>query len=177
MKCARCSHAMAITERASHRRYMICSHKSVTRGAGCSGTGYTILESYVYDQIKSKLTAFEALDNPTATPESPRVIQNKIQLAQIDEQIEALVAKVPEVNHVLMAAINAKVEELDAERQALSLEIVSANSMRSSGAFASILDHVAAWEDASIGEKERVVDALIDRITIADGKMDIFWNI
>lgn len=156
---------------------MICSHKSVTRGAGCSGTGYTILESYVYDQIKSKLTAFEALDNPTATPESPRVIQNKIQLAQIDEQIEALVAKVPEVNHVLMAAINAKVEELDAERQALSLEIVSANSMRSSGAFASILDHVAAWEDASIGEKERVVDALIDRITIADGKMDIFWNI
>ena len=65
----------------------------------------------------------------------------------------------------------------DAGRQALSLEIVTANSMRSSDALTSIFDHVAAWEDASTEERERVVDVFIDKITIADGKMDIFWNI
>ena len=163
IKCGHCGHAMFVTKIAAQKRYMSCSYRRNTRGAGCTGAGCTVyadrVESYVYGQIKSKLAAFEALDGPAAAPESPKVIQNKIRLSQIDGQIEA------------------KVEKLDAERQALSLEIVTANSMRSSDALTSIFDHVAAWEDASTEERERVVDVFIDKITIADGKMDIFWNI
>ena len=88
-----------------------------------------------------------------------------------------LVAKVASANDVLMRIINQKVEELDAERQALSLENISMNSVRAQDSFSTILNHVSQWEDTSIQERERVVDAFIEKITIADGKMDIAWNI
>lgn len=179
VKCGHCGHAMCVNSKKG-RRYMNCSHRFSTHGQGCQGAGCTVhvhkLEAYVYQQIKDKLAEFKSLTQRGA-PESPKSAQNKIRMAQIDDEIEALVAKVASANDVLMRIINQKVEELDAERQALSLENISMNSVRAQDSFSTILNHVSQWEDTSIQERERVVDAFIEKITIADGKMDIAWNI
>ena len=108
---------------------MNCSHKYVTKGLGCSGTGSRIyvdeLENYVLKQIKGKLAEFEGLNEQNATQTNPRLNENKIRLAQIDKEIDDLVEKVSGANSVLMRYINEKVEQLDAERRALSEENLS----------------------------------------------------
>lgn len=179
-KCGKCNHALIISGRAPSPRYMQCSYKNSTRGVGCPGPGCTIhadkVERYVFEQIKEKLSAFRSLENMDVQTASPKAIENRIRLTQIDEEIEGLIAKVSSANETLMRLINQKVEELDAERRSLSMENVSMNAY-SSGTYATIFDHVESWETTSIEERERVVDAFIQKITIADGKMDIVWNI
>lgn len=107
-------------------RYMNCSYKYITKGLGCSGTGSRIyadeLENYVLKQIKGKLAEFEGLNEQNATQTNPKLNENKIRLAQIDKEIDDLVEKVSGANSVLMRYINERVEQLDAERRALSEE-------------------------------------------------------
>lgn len=178
-KCGHCNHALVINKQTPDRRYMQCSYRNITRGVGCSGTGCTIhadkVESYIFEQIKEKLSAFNTLDNHVQTA-SPKAIENKIRLAQIDEEINGLVAKVPSANEALMRMINQRVDELDSERRSLSMETVSMN-VYSSSSYATIFDCVERWDQTTTEERQRVVDVLIDKITIADNAMDITWNI
>lgn len=180
-KCGHCGHALACSGANKKYRYFVCSYKTNTKGVGCSGTGCTIhankVESYIYEQIREKLSMFRSLEQPTAQPVSAKAAQNKIRIAKIDEEIDALVAKVPSANDTLMRIINQRVEALDAERQSLSFEIVSMSTFQTSSALETICRHVEDWEQASIEERERVADVLIEKITIADGKMDVIWNI
>ena len=180
-KCGHCDHALAISGGKAKYRYMVCSYKNNTRGVGCTGTGCIIhadkVENYIFEQIKEKLSMFRSIENPAVQPVNPKAAQNKIRIAKIDKEINALIAKVPSANDTLMRFINQRVEELDAEKQSLSFENVSMNTLQSSSALEAIFRHVEDWDHASIEERERVVDALIEKITIADGKMDVFWNV
>lgn len=181
VKCANCNHAMMISHPMGRRRYMQCSFRNSTRGEGCSGPGCTVyadkVEDYVFRQIKERLSIFANLESPDMPASNPKIIQNKIRLQEIDDEISALVSKVANANDVLMELINQKVEELDAERRTLSMENVSIDSLQGSTISKTIFDHIASWADASTEERQRVVDALIDKIMLANGKLDIVWNI
>ena len=184
VKCGNCNHAMVINKTNSTNatyRYMQCSYRNNTRGVGCSGPGCTVhadkVEDYIFQQIKKKLSVFESLENPAGRPVNPKVAENKIRIAKIGEEIAALVAKVPEANNVLMQLINSKVEELDAQKRTLEMENLSLASCGAARFSKTIFDHINSWENASTAEKQRVVDVLIQKITIANGKMDVTWNI
>lgn len=181
VKCANCNHAMMISSAAGKKRYMQCSYRNSTRGVACSGPGCTVyadkVEEHVFRQMKERLSAFMSLESPELPASNPKIIQNKIRLQEIDDEISALVDKVASANDVLMGLINQKVEELDAERRTLSMENVSIDSLQSSEVSKTIFDHIASWESTSTEERERVVDVLIDKIMLADGKLDIVWNI
>ncbi len=78
---------------------------------------------------------------------------------------------------VLMKYIDEKISELDAERKVLQEEIVTANVTNTEGGLKQITNHVKTWETLSFEDRQAVVDTLIKVIRIADGNIEITWNI
>lgn len=101
----------------------------------------------------------------------------KIRLTQIEEEIETLLSKVSGASGILMKYIDEKVSELDRERKSLQEEIVTANAADTEGRRKQISGHGKVWETLSFEDRQAVVDTLIRVIRIADGNVEIIWNI
>ena len=127
--------------------------------------------------IKERLSEFQNLSCLSETGEEQRHMTKKIRLTQIEEEIEELLSKVSGASGVLMKYIDEKVSELDAERKALQEEIITANVTDTEGRLKQITNHVKTWETLSFDDRQAVVDTLIKVIRIADGNIEITWNI
>ena len=101
----------------------------------------------------------------------------KIRLTQIEEEIEELLSKVSGASGVLMKYIDEKISELDAERKVLQEEIITAKVTDTKGRLKQITNHVKTWETLSFNDRQAVVDTPIKVIRIADGNIEITWNI
>ena len=181
VKCGNCGYALTIRKaKTKWGRYFVCS-QSGSRGSNCTGAGCTVyadvLEEYMLDAIKERLSEFQKLSCLSETGEEQTNITKKIRLTQIEEEIEELLSKVSGASGVLMKYINEKVSKLDAERKTLQEEIVTANVTDTEGRLKQITNHVKAWEMLSFEDRQAVVDTLIKVIRIADGNIEITWNI
>ena len=127
--------------------------------------------------IRERLAEFTTLSKQEETHASPKINENKIRLAEIDKAIEDLLSKVVGANAILMEYINNKVEALDAERRKLQEENLSLTYQPDNSSLSVISDHVQKWDETTFEDKQAVVDALIKVITIADGNIEITWNI
>ena len=159
---------------------MQCGYPNCTRGQGCSGRAATVyadaVQDYIFQKLQEKLAEFTALAAPQQQA-NPLFEENKLRIAQIDDEIDALVAKVPQANETLMRLINEKVEQLDAEKRELSMKNVSITSVGAANLVQSIFSHVEDWSNATVAQKQQVVDALIERIYITKDDISVFWNI
>ncbi len=192
VKCGNCGYALTIRKaKTKWGRYFVCS-QSGSRGVGCTGAGCTVyadvLEEYMLGAIKDRLSEFSALNEGLISCISDtgekgiqafpqKHMTKKIRLTQIEEEIEELLSKVSGASGVLMKYIDEKISELDTERKALQEEIVTANVTDTEGRLRQITNHVKAWETLSFEDRQAVVDTLIKVIRIADGNIEITWNI
>lgn len=179
VKCGNCGYALTVAKsNTKWKRYFVCSAR--LNAKKCFGTGSTIyadlLESYMIDAIKDKLTHFKILSMNENNMLNPKVNVDKMRLAHLDTEIKNLLSKVGSANEVLMQYINEKVEMLDTERRLLQEEVVSL-SCNTENSIGFITNHVDKWEEISFEDKQTVVDTLIKVIYISNGKIDITWNI
>ena len=182
VKCGKCGYGLTIAKsNTKWHRYFICATALTTKKAKCQGTGGTIyadvLEEYMINAIRKRLAEFDTLSKQEECHTSPKVNENKIRLTEIDKEIEELLSKVVGANTILMEYINNKVEALDEERRQLQEENLNLTHQPDNSSLNVISNHVEKWEETSFEDKQAVVDALIKVITIADGKINITWNI
>ncbi len=185
IKCGNCGYALTIRKaKTKWGRYFVCSQSG--NHGNCKGAGCTIyadvLEEYMLGVIKERLSEFSALEENlhscvTDTGEAQKNMTKKICLTQIEEEIDKLLSKVSGASGVLMKYIDEKVTELDTERKALQEEIFTANVTDTENSLKQITNHVKIWEALSFEDRQAVVDTLIKVIRIADGNMEITWNI
>ncbi len=182
VKCGKCGYALTIAKANTRwHRYFVCATSLATKKANCQGTGGTIyadvLEEYMLAAIRERLAEFQTLSKQEEQRTSPKVNETKVRLTEIDNEINDLLSKVVGANAILMEYINNKVEALDAERRRLQEEAKVLCNKTNGGFLNVITNHVAKWEETSFEDKQAVVDALIKVITIADGNIEITWNI
>lgn len=180
VKCGNCGYALTIRKaRTKWGRYFVCS-QSGNHGR-CKGAGCTIyadvLEEYILEAIKKKLSEFEILSCVTDTEEEQKFITKNIRLTQIQEEIDGLLSKVSGANSTLLKYIDERVSELDTQRKALQEEMMKSNTRNTEKNEKQITNHVKAWESLSFQSRQEVVDTLIQVIRIAEGNMEITWNI
>lgn len=178
VKCGKCGYALTIRKSKSKwGRYFVCSQS----GSGCTGAGCTIyadvLEDYMLSAIREKLSEFQKLSCITDTEKGQENLTKKIRLTHIEEEIEELLSKMSEAGSALMKYIDEKVYELDAEKKALQEKIIAEAVTDTDGKLKQITNHVKAWETLSFKDRQSVVDTLIKVIRIADGNIEITWNI
>ena len=117
--------------------------------------------------------ACEALFPPAA---SLRKNEIKIHLAQIDEEIRALLSKVSEADCSLMKYINNKISELDAQKQQLHDKLLGETIAQSACKPFTITDYTAKWNQLSFADRQSVLDILVKVIRIADGQLTIEYH-
>ena len=181
VKCGKCGYALTIRKaKTKWGRYFVCS-QSGSRGNNCTGAGCTVyadvLEEYMLGAIKERLSEFQKLSCLSDPREEQTNMTKKIRLTQIEEEIEELLSKVSGASGVLMKYIDEKISELDAERKVLQEEIITAKVTDTEGRLKQITNHVKTWETLSFNDRQAVVDTLIKVIRIADGNIEITWNI
>lgn len=182
VKCGKCGYGLTIVKaNTKWHRYFVCATSLATKKENCKGTGGTIyadvLEEYMLNAIKEKLSEFKTLTYKAEKRNNPKINENKIRLSEIDTEINDLLSKVVGASPVLMQYINDKVEKLDKERKELKAENISLSHNKSLENMDKISNHLDTWEKISFEDKKAVVDALIKVIHIADGNIEITWNI
>ena len=127
--------------------------------------------------IRNKLSEFRTLSKKKEKEVTPKINQNKIRMSEIEKEVNDLLSKVVGANAVLMQYINERVENLDVARKKLQEENISLTCNQDKQSFNTISSHVQEWDNISFEDKQSVVNALIKIIKIADGKIEILWNI
>ena len=178
-KCSNCGYALVAVKNRNNRYYFYCSNQQNMKN--CKGTGGTlhvdVVEEYIFNEIKEKISAFKTLSNYERNKENPRVKENEIKLIQIDNEINDLLTKVTGANNILMDYINKKVEELDLKRQRLQQENISIRQSVKMDKMNKVYNHVEDWKKTSFEDKQSVLDILVKVIHIKSGEIDITWNI
>ncbi len=182
VKCGKCGYGLTIVKaNTKWHRYFVCAAALATKKETCQGTGGTIyadvLEDYMLNAIRNKLSEFKTLSQKKKKQINPKINKNKIRISEIENEINDLLSKVVGANAVLMQYVNERVEGLDTERKKLQEENISLTCNQDKQNFDVISSHVQDWDNIGFKDKQSVVNALIKVIHIADGKIEIMWNI
>ncbi len=182
VKCGKCGYGLTIVKaNTKWHRYFVCAAALATKKENCQGTGGTIyadvLEDYMLNAIRNKLSEFKTLSQKKKKQINPKINKNKIRISEIENEINDLLSKVVGANAVLMQYVNERVEGLDTERKKLQEENISLTCNQDKQNFDVISSHVQDWDNIGFKDKQSVVNALIKVIHIADGKIEIMWNI
>ncbi|BCN29594.1 recombinase family protein [Anaeromicropila herbilytica] len=179
VKCGKCGYALTIKKsNTKWERYFVCSGKATLKN--CNGTGKTVyaklLEEYMLEAIKQKLTEFNVLTEQDRGELNPKINEDKIKLTNVENEINSLLEKVIGANDTLMGYINERIEKLDEERKRLQEEILSFSFNSEDNSVQAISNHIEKWEELTFEDKRIVVDSLIKIIYIEDDNIDITWN-
>ena len=179
-KCGRCGYALMSRNNGDMVSYMRCRKRVESKG-GCPGCG-TIrthdLEQLIYQSILEKLREFKSLSGHSVIPSNPKLTAAKVELAQVESDIEKLVDSLIGANATLVKLANRKAEELESRRQSLVMIIADLSAAEMPSAkLTKIYGHLDDWENTSIDDKRRVVDSLIAVIRATSVSIEIEWKI
>jgi len=161
-------------------RYMRCSKYIDNKSCEGAGTLYTDkLEQFIYEQMVEKLKDFKTLTGKKKSGKvNPELAILHTELAKVEGEIEKLVDSLTGANPVLLSYVNAKIEELDNQRQTLNKKIADLSIQTISPNQADqISDYLDDWENVSFDDKRQVLNILISQIKATSEKIEIIWKI
>ena len=179
IKCGNCGYAL-MSAHSNGILYMRCTvHADSKACPGCGCVKLHELEAVVYGAMVKKLKDFKTLTGrKKAAKISPKLAAKRLELAQVESEIEKLLDTLTGASPVLLSYANSKIEELDARRQSIANEIakLSADAVPMEK-MESISGYLDDWENVSFEDKRQVVDALITVIRATNEKVEIEWKI
>lgn len=179
IKCGKCGYAL-MSAHSNGILYLRCTvHADSKACPGCGCVKLHELEAVVYGAMVKKLKDFKTLTGrKKAAKISPKLAAKRLELAQVESEIEKLLDTLTGASPVLLSYANSKIEELDARRQSIANEIakLSADAVPMEK-MESISGYLDDWENVSFEDKRQVVDALITVIRATNEKVEIEWKI
>jgi len=109
---------------------------------------------------------------------NPKLTALKVELAQVDNEIEKLLDTLTGANSTLLSYANGKIEELDIRRQTLLKAIADMSAETSSPEqMKRISNYLNKWGDTSFDDRRLVVDGLVSVIRATRETIQIEWKI
>lgn len=178
IKCAKCGYAIVVQKTVKPNgkayRYLICS-KATQQCGGIHGLKVDEIEAIAFEQIGMKLEQIPVLTAVQENTSDPQVLQFKIRIAQLENEIELTTQKAMEARGILMESLSTKAAALNEERTRYIERLRRYEKNRP--AFEAISNYISKWSELSLEDKMTVCDALIKRIILSDNEMRIEWNI
>ena len=124
IKCGKCGYAL-MSAHSNGILYLRCTvHADSKACPGCGCVKLHELEAVVYGAMVKKLKDFKTLTGRNkAAKISPKLTAKRLELAQVESEIEKLLDTLTGASPVLLSYANSKIEELDARRQSIANEI------------------------------------------------------
>ena len=136
------------------------------------------MEQLVYDSMVEKLREFKSLNAKSDVPANPKLTAVKVELAQVESEIEKLVESLTGASATLIQFANRKADELSARRQLLTKEVADLSADEIPAVrLTAISDYLDDWENTSLDDKRQVLDGLITVISAKKDNIEIEWKI
>lgn len=179
IKCGNCGTGLTFTLSPNGVGYYRCRKRADSKS--CAGPGTLRVhevEDFVYQEMRRKMDAFQTLTSGHPVKANPKLTALKVELAKVDAEIEKLIDTLTGAGATLLSYANTKIEELDARRQSLTMEIadMSAGSV-STEQLKRISSHLDNWDNVSFDDRRLMVDGLISTIRATSESIQIAWRI
>lgn len=179
IKCGNCGRGLTYTLSPNGKGYYRCRKRADSKS--CDGPGTLRVhevESFVYQEMRRKMDAFQTLTGRNPMKANPKLTALKVELAKVDAEIEKLIDTLTGAGATLLAYANTKIEELDARRQTLAMEIASISvGSISTEQLKRISSHLDNWDNISFDDRRLMVDGLISTIQATSESIQIAWRI
>ena len=179
VKCGRCGYAL-MSAHSNARLYFRCTvHAENKSCPGCGAIRMLDLESFGYGEMVKKLQGFKTLTGrKKAAKANPKLTAKQLEFARVESEIEKLIESLTTAGATLVTYVNAKIEELDAQRQTLMQEIAMLTlDTIPSAQMEAISNYLDDWENVKFEDKQKVLDYLITRIRATNESVEIEWKI
>jgi len=180
-KCGYCGYAVSVVT-SGHTEYKYFNCRGKTNLKNCNGHSIPIIVSEIELEVEVELLRkIQELKNTklsVQTNDDLVVNKIKLELLQIENQIENLLNQLAEANNVVMKYINGKITELDNKKNILLKEmqkLVLTNSKNLP--IEEVWDQVDKWDELSIEEKKAICGYFIEKINIKDDEISIDWKL
>lgn len=176
VKCRKCGYTMTVVNYNSqkyHYKYFTCRGK--TNYNICEGSKsiqVSVVEAYVEEAIKEKAKGLNFLDNREKKVSDS---QDKIKVIQIEEQIENLLKYLSTASDVTFEYINKKITDLHAEKEELMKSSLN-NADNINTELEKVKKDIQHWDELSFEEKKINAKALISKVLLEDGTIEIKWK-
>lgn len=178
IKCGVCGYALVDKHyAAANARYFLCSNKMNAGACEGPGTIYSDdIEKLIAAEVHEKLAQFKRLRKHSEAVESPELVGTKAKVAQLDDEIAALLKRAPDADEVLFRYIGQRVRQLDSEKELLSKRIEALRRQNASERL-EINNYKDLWDRLSFDDKRRCADLLIRVIFATADSVRIEWRI
>ena len=179
-KCGYCKYAVSVIKSSTgNYKYFNCRGK--TNLKVCKGHSRPILvdeiENIVKEHLFEKINQLRNISIDTQVEENRNINRVKIQLIELDKQIENLINKIAEANEVTMKYINEKLTTLDKEKSSLIDEMQKLTLENSQNiGLDDLFEKIDNWDNLNLENKKAVCKTLINKVYIKDDEITIDWK-
>jgi hypothetical protein len=125
-----------------------------------------------------KLREFKGSSSRGINRNNPKLTAVKVELAQVDAEIEKLVNSLTGANATLLSFANRKAEELGSRKQELMLQVAGLSVAEiPSAKIDEISEYLNNWGSIEFNDKRQVVDSVISVIRVTNDNVEIEWKI
>lgn len=180
IKCAHCGYALTAKiykcKTKSDNRYYLCNNKYNAGGCHFGSLNADVVDQIIFEEMKKKLAEFETLSAHKQENQNLEVLKLRTRIEAIDQEINALLEKIPSAGDTVMLYINKRITEFDSEKKDLYAQIEKMSEQPTNDVLtiSGYLDH---WDELTISDKIAVVDILIVRIVASKDNLEIIWKI
>jgi hypothetical protein len=163
----------------SGKGYLRCRKQADNRSCpGCGKLRLWEMEESVYREMRRKMAAFQTLTGGHGTKVNPKLTALNVELAKVEAEIEKLINNLMGASQTLMTYANAKIEELDTQRQSLMKRIADMTTEAvSPEQIQRISGYLDEWDNISFEDRRLVADGLISTINATSESVQIEWKI
>ncbi|MDR2022084.1 MAG: recombinase family protein [Hungatella sp.] len=180
IKCGHCGYSLGSTTAASSKiRYLRCRQRVESKSCvGCQKLKTGDVEQLVYDSMVEKLREFKDVSSNGGNRNNPKLTAAKVELAQVEVEIEKLIESLMGANATLLSFANRKAEELESRKQLIMLEIADLSTAEIPTAkIDEITKYLNDWGNTGFDDKRQVVDSVISAIRATSENVEIEWKI
>jgi len=179
IKCGRCGAGLNVTTSSYEVLYLRCRKRADNKSCeGCGTLHVKEVERFIYEEMRRKMDEFKTLTDSNPAKANAKLTALKVELAQVEAEVEKLLDTLTGASAVLLSYANSKIEELDMKRQPLIRAIadmtagaVSPNKLNQ------ISGYLSDWNNIDITDKRFVLDGLISQINLTSDTVKIEWKI
>lgn len=179
VKCGYCNYAVSVV-RSGEYKYFNCRGK--TNYKICNGHSSPVhvdrIERIIEEFIFKKSRELKDVSIKIEDNENQEINKLKLQIIEIENQIEHILNQLTEANNVVMRYINERVTYLDNIRNSLIEEMRKLTVMEGVlQPFVNVSEYIDKWKECGIDEKKSICGFFINRIMIKDDEIVIDWKL
>lgn len=178
-KCGYCNYAMTVWK-SREFKYFKCRGR-VNYNACDENRSHKVesIENYVESELFKKIDELKNLDFKEKIENTlPEINKYKLEIIELDKQIENLVTQIAMTSGSTIDYINKKINELDSKRNEL-LQLINQKTISTSDTtkdLYNITQNINNWDSMSLDQKKKFVKTIISKVLIKQDEIRIEWK-